>query len=163
MVMEVEVVIEIPQGSRNKYEADHDSGDVWLDRMLFTATMYPTDYGFFPRTMGEDGDPLDAMVLLDERTFPGCHIRARPIGVFWMTDEKGPDAKVLTVPSTDPRWADIAEIDDLPPHLLDEIAHFFEVYKALEPEKGTEISRWEGRAEAEQAITEAQARYRPGA
>lgn len=161
--MEVEVVIEIPQGSRNKYEADHESGDVWLDRMLFTATMYPTDYGFFPRTLGEDGDPLDAMVLLDERTFPGCHIRARPIGVFWMSDEKGPDAKVLTVPSTDPRWADIAELDDLAPHLLDEIAHFFDVYKALEPDKRTEISTWQGRAEAERAITEAQARYRPGA
>jgi inorganic pyrophosphatase len=159
--MEVEVVIEIPKGSRNKYEADHDSGEVWLDRMLFTATMYPTDYGFFPRTLGEDGDPLDALVLLEEPTFPGCHIRARPIGVFWMSDEKGPDAKVLTVPSTDPRWAAIAELGDLPPHLLDEIAHFFEVYKALEPGKGTEISNWQGRAEAERAIVDAQGRFVP--
>ena len=159
--MEIEVVIEIPKGSRNKYEADHDTDDIWLDRMLFTATMYPTDYGYFPRTLGEDGDPLDAMVLLEEPTFPGCHIRARPIGVFWMTDEKGPDAKVLTVPSTDPRWAEIAEIGDLPAHLLDEIAHFFEVYKALEPDKGTDISDWQGREEAERAIVEAQERYRP--
>lgn len=159
--MEVEVVIEIPKGSRNKYEADHATGELWLDRMLFTATMYPADYGYFPRTLGEDGDPLDALVLLDEPTFPGCHIRARPIGVFWMSDEKGPDAKVLTVPSTDPRWATIAEIGDLPPHLLDEIAHFFEVYKALEPGKGTEVSTWQGRAEAERAITDAQARYVP--
>lgn len=103
--MEVEVVIEIPKGSRNKYEADHETGEIWLDRLLFTATMYPADYGFFPHTLGEDGDPLDAMVLLDEPTFPGCHIWARPLGVFWMSDEKGPDAKVLTVPSTDPRWA----------------------------------------------------------
>ncbi|MDQ3896055.1 MAG: inorganic diphosphatase [Actinomycetota bacterium] len=157
--MEVEVVIEIPKGSRNKYEADHETGHVWLDRMLFTATMYPTDYGFFPCTLAEDGDPLDAMVLLDEPTFPGCHIRARPIGVFWMSDEKGPDAKVLTVPSTDPRWAEIADIDDLPNHLLDEIAHFFEVYKDLEPDKGTDISDWQGRVEAEQAITDAQARF----
>ena len=159
--MDVEVIIEIPKGSRNKYEADHGTGDLWLDRMLFTATMYPTDYGFFPRTLGEDGDPLDAMVLLDEPTFPGCHIRARPIGVFWMSDEKGPDAKVLTVPSTDPRWADIADIGDLPSHLLDEIAHFFEVYKALEPDKGTDISEWQGRPEAERTITEAKERYRP--
>jgi len=159
--MEVEVVIEIPKGSRNKYEADHHSGEVWLDRMLFTATMYPTDYGFFPRTLGEDGDPLDAMVLLEEPTFPGCHIRVRPIGVFWMSDEKGPDAKVLTVPATDPRWADISDIDDLPPHLLNEIAHFFGVYKALEPGKGTELSDWHGRGEAERAIVEAQERYEP--
>ena len=159
--MEVEVVIEIPKGSRNKYEADDETGDVWLDRMLFTATMYPTDYGFFPHTLGEDGDPLDALVLLDEPTFPGCHIWARPIGVFWMSDEKGPDAKVLTVPLTDPRWAHVAEVDDLPPHLRDEIAHFFEVYKALEPDKKTDVSRWQGRADAERAITEAQERYRP--
>jgi inorganic pyrophosphatase len=161
--MEVEVIIEIPKGSRNKYEADHETGDVWLDRMLFTATMYPTDYGFFPHTLGEDGDPLDALVLLEEPTFPGCHIWARPIGVFWMSDEKGPDAKVLTVPSTDPRWANVAEIDDLPPHLRDEIAHFFEVYKALEPDKRTDVSTWQGRDEAERAIAEAQERYRPGA
>jgi inorganic pyrophosphatase len=159
--MEVEVVIEIPKGSRNKYEADHHSGEVWLDRMLFTATMYPTDYGFFPRTLGEDGDPLDAMVLLEEPTFPGCHIRVRPIGVFWMSDEKGPDAKVLTVPATDPRWAEISDIGDLPPHLLDEIAHFFAVYKELEPDKGTELSDWQGRDEAERAIVDARERYEP--
>ncbi len=160
--MDVEVIIEIPKGSRNKYEADHETGGIWLDRLLFTATMYPTDYGFFPQTLGEDGDPLDAMVLLEDPTFPGCHIRARPVGVFWMSDEKGPDAKVLTVPSTDPRWAEIKEIDDVPSHLLDEIAHFFEVYKALEPDKGTDISDWHGRPDAERAIREAQARYQPG-
>ncbi|MFN2504567.1 MAG: inorganic diphosphatase [Acidimicrobiales bacterium] len=161
--MEIEVVVEIPKGSRNKYEVDHESGAIWLDRMLFTATMYPTDYGFFPNTLAEDSDPLDAMVLLDEPTFPGCHINARPIGVFWMSDEKGPDAKVLTVPATDPRWAEIADIDDLPAHVLDEIAHFFEVYKALEPDKGTDISEWQGRAEAEKAVTDAKERYRPPA
>ena len=161
--MDIEVVIEIPKGSRNKYEADQDTGVIWLDRMLFTATMYPTDYGFFPGTLAEDGDPLDALVLLEEPTFPGCHIRARPVGVFWMSDEKGPDAKVLTVPSTDPRWAEIAELDDLPTHLLNEIAHFFEVYKALEPDKGTETTDWQGRVEAERAIKEAQARYQPPA
>ena len=159
--MDVEVIIEIPKGSRNKYEADHDNDEIWLDRMLFTATVYPADYGFFPRTLGEDSDPLDALVLLEEPTFPGCHIRARPIGVFSMSDEKGPDDKVLTVPATDPRWSNVKDIEDLPAHLLDEIAHFFEVYKALEPGKLTEVSAWKGRDEAERVISEAQARYQP--
>ena len=93
----VEVVVEIPKGSRNKYEIDHDTGEVWLDRHLFTATAYPTDYGYVEHTLGEDGDPLDALVLLDEPTFPGCHVNGRPVGVFWMTDEAGPDAKILVV------------------------------------------------------------------
>jgi inorganic pyrophosphatase len=159
--MEVEVVVEIPKGSRNKYEIDHATGQPWLDRTLFTATMYPTDYGFFPHTLGEDGDPLDALVLLDEPTFPGCHVLARPVGVFWMSDEAGPDAKVLTVPCTDPRWQHVQDLGDLAPFVLDEIAHFFDVYKALEPGKGTEISDWQGRAEAERAVTEARERYVP--
>ncbi len=161
--MEVEVIVEIPKGSRNKYEVDHVSGELWLDRTLFTATMYPADYGFFPHTLGEDGDPLDAMVLLDEPTFPGCHVLARPVGVFWMSDEAGPDAKVLTVPHTDPRWQNVKDLSDLQPHLLDEIAHFFEVYKALEPGKGTEISDWQGRVEAEAAVAAARDRYVPSA
>ena len=105
------MVVEIPKGSRNKYEADHDTGAIWLDRHLFTATTYPTDYGFVPQTLAEDGDPLDALVLLDEPTFPGCHVRARVIGVFWMADEQGPDAKLLCVPAHDPRWADISEAE----------------------------------------------------
>lgn len=159
--MEVEVVVEIPKGSRNKYEIDHATGQPWLDRTLFTATMYPTDYGFFPHTLGEDGDPLDALVLLDEPTFPGCHVLARPVGVFWMSDEAGPDAKVLTVPATDPRWKHVQDLGDLAPHVLDEIAHFFDVYKALEPGKGTEISEWQGRVEAERAVSEARTRYVP--
>jgi inorganic pyrophosphatase len=157
--MELELVVEIPKGSRNKYEANHESGEMWLDRMLFTATVYPADYGFFPRTLGEDDDPVDALVLLDEPTFPGCHINARPIGVFWMSDEKGPDAKVLTVPATDPRWAEVADIADLPPHMLDEIAHFFDVYKELEPDKATDVAGWKDRGEAERVIKEAQDRY----
>ena len=159
--MDVVAVIEVPRGSRNKYEADHESGEIWLDRMLFTATQYPTDYGFVPGTLAEDGDPLDAMVLLDEPTFPGCHIAARPVGVFWMTDEAGPDAKVLCVPATDPRWADIADIGDLPPFLLDEIAHFFDVYKALEPGKGTATRGWEG-AEVAARVVEDARRRSPG-
>lgn len=157
--MELEIVVEIPKGSRNKYEIDHDTGRVWLDRTLFTATQYPADYGYAPETLAEDGDPLDVLVLLDEPTFPGCHIMARPVGVFWMTDEKGPDAKVLCVPARDPRWGQVADASDLPPHLLDEIGHFFDVYKALEPGKGTETRGWEGRAEAEAAVEDARRRF----
>ncbi|MFP5327413.1 MAG: inorganic diphosphatase [Acidimicrobiia bacterium] len=157
--MEIEVVVEIPKGSRNKYEIDHDTGEVWLDRMLFTATQYPTDYGFVPHTLAEDGDPLDVLVLLDEPTFPGCHIHARPVAVFWMEDEKGRDAKVLCVPSTDPRWGHINEISDLQPHLLAEIGHFFDVYKMLEPGKSTNTRGWEGRASAEWAVEDARKRY----
>ncbi len=159
--MDVEVIVEIPQGSRNKYEMDHDSGAIWLDRHLFTATTYPADYGFIDHTLAEDGDPLDAMVLLDEPTFPGCHIMARPIGVFWMSDEMGPDAKVLCVPAKDPRWSHIQDLDDLLPHLKQEIHHFFEVYKALEPRKHTEVRNWEGAEAARAEIHAARARYVP--
>jgi inorganic pyrophosphatase len=159
--MEIEVIVEIPKGSRNKYEIDHDSGEVWLDRMLFTATQYPADYGFVPHTLAEDGDPLDILVLLDEPTFPGCHIRARPVAVFWMEDEAGPDAKVLCVPSTDPRWERIKDMSDLPPHLLSEIGHFFDVYKMLEPGKGTNTAGWKGRESAEWAVDDARTRYVP--
>ncbi|MGH2770733.1 MAG: inorganic diphosphatase [Actinomycetota bacterium] len=159
--MEIEIIVEIPKGSRNKYEADHATGAIWLDRMLFTATQYPADYGFVPNTLAEDGDPLDVLVLLDERTFPGCHIHARPVGVFWMRDEKGPDAKVLCVPSTDPRVTHINDIQDLPPFLLDEIGHFFDVYKQLEPDKLSETGGWRGRQAAERVVVEARRRYRP--
>ena len=159
--MDYEVVIEIPKGSRNKYEADHETSEIWLDRLLFTATQYPTDYGYFPKTLADDGDPLDARVLLDESTFPGCHIHSRPVAVFWMRDEKGADAKVLCVPSTDPRWDHVQDMGDLPSYLLEEIGHFFDVYKALEPGKSTETKGWEGRAAAERAIDDAQRAYKP--
>lgn len=159
--MEIEVVIEIPKGSRNKYEIDHETGAVWLDRMLFTATQYPADYGFVPNTLAEDADPLDVLVLLDESTFPGCHMWVRPVAVFWMEDEKGPDAKVLCVPSTDHRWDHIQDIDDVGAHLLEEIAHFFDVYKMLEPGKSTATRGWEGRSSAEWAVEDA--RQRAGA
>ena len=157
--MEVEVVVEIPQGTRNKYEMDHESGVIWLDRTLFTATRYPADYGFVVSSLAEDGDPLDALVLVDEPTFAGCHILSRPIGVFWMTDEKGPDAKVLCVPARDPRWDAITDIADLPEYRLLEIGHFFEVYKQLEPEKGIEARGWGGRQEAETVVEEARDRH----
>mgnify|MGYP001826792148 CR=1 FL=1 len=108
-----DMIVEIPKGSRNKYEIDHETGAIWLDRHLFTATAYPADYGFIPETLGEDGDPLDVLVLLEEPTVPGCHITARAIGVFWMRDEMGPDAKILAVPAGDPRWDDIKALDDV--------------------------------------------------
>ncbi len=154
--MEVEAIIEIPKGSRNKYEVDHDTGLIWLDRMLFTATQYPADYGYIPETLADDGDPLDILVLMDESTFPGCHMWARPVGIFRMADEKGVDAKILAVPSKDPRWRGIMDIDDLAPFLLDEIRHFFEVYKALEPGKDTSIEGWGNAAAAVAEINRSQ-------
>jgi inorganic pyrophosphatase len=159
--MEIEVVVEIPKGSRNKYEADHDTGQIWLDRTLFTATQYPADYGFLPYTLADDGDPLDALVLLDEPTFPGCHIKARPVAVFWMSDEKGDDAKLLCVPVRDPRWETVNDLPDLPSHLVAEIEHFFQIYKDLEPDKSTSTRGWEGREAAEQAVFASRAAFHP--
>jgi len=156
---EHEVVVEIPKGSRNKYEQDHDTGEIWLDRTLFTAMQYPADYGFFPHTLAEDSDPLDALVLLSDPTFPGCHIRVRAVAVFWMSDEKGPDAKVLCVPASDPRWDHVNDIADVAPFLLAEIEHFFDFYKTIEPGKGSETRGWEGAAAAETEITAAKNRY----
>jgi inorganic pyrophosphatase len=120
---------------------------------------YPADYGFVARTLGEDGDPLDVLVLLDEPTFPGCHLMARPVGVFWMRDDAGPEAKVLAVPAIDPRFDSMRDLDDLPPHLLDEIRHFFEAYKVLEPGKFSEVRDWEGRDAAIVEIDAARHRF----
>jgi len=161
--VDVEVIIEIPKGSRNKYEMDHETGAIWLDRHLFTATTYPADYGFVNHTLGEDGDPLDALVLLEEPTFPGCHIKARPVGVFWMQDEAGGDAKILCVPAGDPRWEHVRDLADLPDHLRSEIRHFFEIYKALEPNKDSDVRDWEGVTAAEAEIEAARRRYVPPA
>ena len=146
------VLIEIPKGGRNKYEGDHHSGRIRLDRTLFTATQYPADYGFIEDTLGEDGDPLDALVLVQEPTFPGCLIRSRAIGMFRMKDEKGGDDKVLCVPSDDPRQEHLRDIHHLPEFDRMEIQHFFEIYKALEPGKSVEGATWVGRAEAEREI-----------
>jgi inorganic pyrophosphatase len=156
--MEIEVVVEIPKGSRNKYEVDHRTGAIWLDRRLFTAMSYPADYGFIPDTLAEDDDPLDAIVLLEEPTFPGCWVTARPVGVFWMTDDKGPDAKIVCVPANDPRWTDVNEITDVPEMLRAEIEHFFEVYKTLEPGKYSETRGYEGVDAAWKEIEAARAR-----
>jgi len=117
-------VVEIPKGSRNKYELDHDSGRIRLDRMLFSPVHYPTDYGFVPGTLAEDGDPLDAMVLLGEPTFPGCLIETRVVGMLDMADDKGRDQKLLVVPLTDPQWNHITALEQVAPHLLREIEHF---------------------------------------
>lgn len=148
------MVVEIPRGSRNKYEMDHETGEIYLDRMLFTATRYPADYGFIPHTMAEDGDPLDAMALVTEPTFPGCRIRIRPIGVFLMEDQGRADHKVLGVPVGDPLWSTAAGLDDVPAHLLRELEHFFSVYKDLE-EKKTATMGWSDAATAAAVIDDA--------
>jgi inorganic pyrophosphatase len=150
--VEFEVIIEIPKGQRNKYEMDHHTGRIRLDRMLFTSTRYPADYGFIEDTLADDEDPLDALVLLEEPTFPGCQIRCRAIGMFRMRDEKGPDDKVLCVVATDPRMSHLRDISDVPEFDQLEIAHFFEVYKALEPDKVVEASTWVGVEMAEAEI-----------
>ena len=152
------MTIEIPKGQRNKYEMDHDSGRIRLDRMLFTATRYPADYGFIEDTLADDGDPLDALVLLEEPTFPGCLIRCRAIGMFRMRDEKGLDDKVLCVPATDPRVAHLTDITDVSEFDRLEIEHFFQVYKALEPGKEVETARWADRTAAETEIESCRAR-----
>jgi inorganic pyrophosphatase len=150
--VEFDVTIEIPKGQRNKYEVDHKTGRIRLDRMLFTSTRYPHDYGFVEDTLGEDGDPLDALVLLEEPTFPGCLIRCRAIGMFRMTDEAGGDDKVLCVPATDPRLEHMRDINHLPKFDRLEIEHFFTVYKELEPGKSVEGANWVGRTEAEREV-----------
>ncbi len=150
--MDFDVTIEIPKGGRNKYEVDHESGRIRLDRTLFTATQYPADYGFIENSLGEDGDPLDALVLVREPTFPGCLILCRAIGMFRMKDEKGGDDKVLCVPSVDPRQEHLRDIHHLAEFDRAEIQHFFEIYKELEPGKSVEGATWVGRADAEREI-----------
>jgi inorganic pyrophosphatase len=150
--VDVEVVIEIPKGQRNKYEMDHASGRIRLDRMLFTSTRYPYDYGFIEDTLADDGDPLDVLVLLEEPTFPGCLITCRVIGMFRMRDEKGADEKIISVPAQDPRQEHLRDLHHLPEFDRLEIQHFFEVYKALEPGKCVEIQGWGDRASAEAEI-----------
>ena len=144
------VFVEIPSGSRNKYEWDDELGGLALDRRLFTSMSYPADYGFVEGTLAEDGDPLDALVLVGEPTFPGCRIRVRAVGVFHMADEKGPDEKVLCVPLNDPSWSSIADIHDVPAQLRNEIEHFFQVYKDLEGK--TTVTRGFGNRSDAQAI-----------
>ncbi len=155
------VVIEIPRGSRNKYEIDHTDGRVFLDRRLFTATTYPADYGYVPDTLSGDGDPLDALVLLDDPVYPGVWVEARPVGVLYMQDEAGEDAKLICVPPKEPRWEDVEDIAHLPHQLMAEIRHFFEVYKALEPGKYASTTGIGGRDDAWREIESARADYVP--
>ena len=150
--MEFDVTIEIPKGARNKYEVDHETGRIRLDRMLFTSMAYPSDYGYVEDSLGEDGDPLDALVLLDEPTWPGCLVRARPIGMFHMRDEAGGDDKILCIPAGDPRKSHIKELEDINEFDRLEIQHFFETYKDLEPGKSVEGAHWVGREAAEAEI-----------
>jgi inorganic pyrophosphatase len=154
---EVMVFVEIPTGSRNKYEYDPALGAIVLDRRLFTSMSYPADYGFIEGTLGGDGDALDALVLVGAPTFPGCRIRARPVGVFFMTDEKGPDEKIICVSLHDPSWLHVHDLEDIHSEFRDEIEHFFKVYKELEKKK-TATRGFGGRQEAVKVIDDARSR-----
>jgi len=146
-----DVLIEIPKGSRNKYEYDFQLKKIRYDRMLFSSMMYPADYGFIPETLALDGDPLDVLVLVTEPTFPGCVMEVKPIGVFHMADEKGPDEKIICVPVSDPIWNKLSDLNEVNPHLVKEIEHFFQVYKDLENKK-VDVGGWGDAAEAREII-----------
>ena len=154
----IDVFVEVPMGSRNKYEWNFERRAFELDRMLYTAVRYPGDYGFIPETLALDGDHLDALVILGEPTFPGCTIKMRVLGMLDMSDDQGQDEKILGVADHDPRWRDLRELEDVPRHLLDEIEHFFAIYKDLE-QKVVEVRDWIGRDEALTDIDECRARY----
>jgi inorganic pyrophosphatase len=154
----VEVMIEIPRGSRNKYEYDHERGVIRLDRVLYSSVHYPTDYGFIPGTLSLDGDPLDVLVVVDEPTFSGCYVRARPIGTLTMFDEKGEDEKILAVPVDDPRFAGTRHLQDLAEHWPREIAAFFRTYKELQGVQ-TEVRDWHGADDAWDVIEQCRVRY----
>ena len=153
-----DVLIEIPKGSRNKYEYDFELNKIRFDRMLFSSMMYPADYGFVPETLALDDDPLDVLVLGHEPTFPMCVIEVKPIGVFHMTDEKGPDEKIICVPISDPIWNNKNDIADLNPHRLKEIEHFFQVYKDLEKKK-VDVGGWGDAKEAHEIFVQSVKRY----
>lgn len=154
----IDALIEIPKGSRNKYEYDYEKKMIRYDRMIFSSMHYPSDYGFIPETLALDGDALDVLVLVSEPTFPGCLIEIRPIGIFKMHDEKGPDAKIVGVPVSDPVWNKIQTLEEMNPHLKREIEHFFQVYKDLEKKK-VGIEGWEDRESALKVISESQQLY----
>lgn len=158
MALVVDALIEIPTGSQNKYEFDKETGRFKLDRVLFSPMHYPTEYGYIENTLAEDGDPLDILVLTTFPTFPGCVIESRVIGVLLMTDDKGKDEKLLAVPTEDPRFKEVHTLDDVAPHLLKEIAHFFQVYKDLENKKVT-IDGWQGADVAARLLEESKSRY----
>lgn len=148
----VNVMIETPRGSKNKYEISKEFDIIRLDRVLHSSVMYPLTYGLIPGTYYDDKDPVDAMVMISEPTFPGCVIESRPLGILKMVDEAGKDDKILTVAEGDPTYADYSELEDMPQHTLTEIIEFFETYKRLEEDKQTEVIGWEGKQKAYQAI-----------
>jgi inorganic pyrophosphatase len=155
------VVVEIPKGSSNKYEWDGELGAIKLDRLLFSSLGYPTDYGFFRDTLAADGDPLDAMVVVSEPTFPGCFIEVKPVALFRMRDENAEDNKILCVPLTDPNWSHIEKLEDLPMSLRDEISHFFAIYKTPDW-KVVKVDGWYPHEEALESISRARKRFKEG-
>jgi inorganic pyrophosphatase len=155
--MALRCLIEIPKGSRNKYEYDEQLGGIKLDRFLFSSVVFPADYGFIPDTLGEDGDPLDAMVLVGEPTFPGCVIEVRAIAVLRMADDQGQDDKIVCVPFADPHWSALERLDDIPPRLRAEIEHFFSIYKQPEG-KDVDVQGFEDCDAALEIIDAARAR-----
>jgi inorganic pyrophosphatase len=149
---ELNVIIEIPRGSRNKYELDKETGLLRFDRLLYSSVHYPGDYGFIPRTLADDGDALDVVVLNTEPTFPGCLMVVRPIGVFEMSDDKGTDEKILGVPVRDPLYTDFHGLSDVASHFLREVEHFFAIYKELEGVRRTEVIGWRDVGRAHEII-----------
>jgi len=155
----VEAIIEIPRGSQNKYEYDHESNAIKLDRHMIVSMGYPAEYGFIPDTLGGDGDPLDVLVLTEYPTFPGCHIEVKLLGVCQMEDESGGDAKLIAVPTYDKKWKDINDIDGVPKRDLDRIEHFFRVYKDLDEGKWVKVTGWAGREAAELELQQSIERF----
>ncbi|HBX61688.1 MULTISPECIES: inorganic diphosphatase [unclassified Empedobacter] len=158
--MTFDAIIEIPRGSRNKYEMDHETGRIRFDRVLYSPMFYPADYGFVENTLGLDGDPIDVLVFLTEPTVPGCVIEVKTIGVLKMSDDKGQDEKLICVPVADPTWNQLENITDMNPHTLKEVEHFFRVYKDLE-NKTTTIEGYGDKAEAEKLLQDARERFVP--
>lgn len=161
---EINVIVEIPKGSRNKYEIDEEHGYIFLDRSLYSSCCFPFEYGTMPQTLSEDGDPLDIVLLASSATFPGCVVKARVIGILFMEDEAGVDNKVIAVPMTkiDPRFEEVKSVDDLRSHQKKEIQEFFETYKRLEPNKFVKVKGWGGKEEAEKVVTKAVEGYGKG-
>lgn len=158
----VEAIVEILKGSRNKYEFEHEKGYIRLDRVLFTSVHFPSDYGFIPGTKAPDGDPLDTLILIEEPTFPGCHVMVRPIGVLLMQDEAGIDEKIISVPISDPRFDAVESLSDMAPHWRIEIENFFSIYKELEAGKHARIKGWEGVGKAKSLLKKYAIESSPG-
>ena len=159
MDVELTCVVEIPKGSRNKYEYDPLLGAIKLDRFISASVVYPTDYGYVPDTLAPDGDPLDVLVCVSEPTFPGCVVLAKVVGLFKMADEKGDDDHVVCVPYSDPGWNELEDVEDIPSQLRAEITHFFTVYKDLDLDRHSEVRGWDSRDAALQTLSDARERF----